>query len=163
MDKEKNDIQQISQLSNLNMTNKQIIEILENAKTNLVIQYTQNQSKIKLMEFLNKGFIILKWAGFKAFFLAQNFFGLKENHFRFISAFSSIAGAAGQMVIERWIDKHEMTKEQFDLAVGKLDEMLYEKWGEEIFPELRDAKKAKIYDDTFSCESDMEKDESAKS
>lgn len=67
------------------------------------------------------------------------------------------------MVIERWIDKHEMTKEQFDLAVGKLDEMLYEKWGEEIFPELRDAKKAKIHDDTFSCERDMEKDESAKS
>lgn len=121
----------------LEILNNDIIKSIESVKRKVIADYVTNRTKTKLMEFLNSGFGILKWLGFKAFFLPHNIFGMDETTYRLVGAISQMVGIIGEGLTDKWIEKHDVSKESVDMTIEQLDRILNERYGEQIFPELK--------------------------
>lgn len=134
----------------LEILNNGIIKSIESVKRKVIADYVTNRTKAKLMEFLNRGFGILKWLGFKAFFLPHNIFGMDETTYRLVGAISQMVGIIGEGLTNKWFKKHDVSKESVDMTIEQLDRILNEKYGEQIFPELkRNPKNAQELLDNF--------------
>ena len=113
------------------------IEILEKSRDDMIYKYILFNKKKKLMEFLSSGLDILKFMGLKALLMPQNIFGIDETTYRLVGAITQITSMTGQYMINQWIAKNDIPEGKLKLIIDKLNSIIHDRIGEEIFPQLK--------------------------
>lgn len=115
------------------LLNDKSIEELEQIKKNVINDYIVKNSRIRFVEIINDAFAILKWVGLKAFILPRNIIGIKDETYRMIGAIVNATSIIGEALTSNWLDKNDVNKETVDNMVDVIDQIIYDKMGDEIF------------------------------
>lgn len=115
------------------LLNDKSIEELEQIKKNVINAYIVKNSRIRFVEIINDAFAILKWVGLKAFILPRNIIGIKDETYRMIGAIVNATSIIGEALTSNWLDKNDVDKKTVDNMVDAIDQIIYDKMGDEIF------------------------------